>query len=579
MTMRLRLAGRPWFQLTAHFFRGMFDFGVLSDAGSDTFRRTVIGIIAVTVSFGLLLTRVYLSKYRELAEWFTIHEPVQLTEQPYRLAVLGDGALAIAFPMLVVGFVVVLVSSALFPDEIDCRVLLPLPVSRRVVFASKALAVVLFVSLFAVAAHAGMMPLVFLMANNRWAAEGVPAHLLAYGAAGASASIVTALAITAAEGALLICVPRSRRQVTSIAFRGVCLCGLVLSVPLAFRLTDSGALIASESPLFYAVPPVWFLGLERILLGDTTPYYLRLARIATVAGAASCAIALGSYLFLYQRYERMIVRPINALESVRQRTRWLRFLPRRRPRGPATGAFIRATLTRSPLHQGVLVTIAACGAGLVLNSFAGTLRATVPAGADPPLSVTVIWAPFALVFAMTLGLRAALVLPIELRANWIFRLTEDEATRAGELGAVVRTFIVLGVVLPLAMLLPVEWTVLGPRALYCTSIAGLCGLLLVELHMIGWRRIPFTCSYQPSRQFVGQTLLIGITAFALFATIGSWLVAYSIRHPAGWFAVMAVLGGIWLYLRRERLWLSRQAALMFEDLLPNEVEPLRLSEY
>ena len=568
MTRRPGLVERPWYQLTGHFFRGLFDFGVLTESGSDAFRRTVIGVIAVTVSFGLLLTRLYMAKYRELAEWFTIHEPIQLTEQPYRLAVLGDGALTIAFPMLVVGFVVVLVSGALFPDEIDCRVLLPLPVSRRVVFACKALAVVLFVSLFAIAALAGMMPLVFLMANNpRWADQGLTAHLVAYGIAGVSASIVTALAIAAAAGALPFCVPRSRLPAASIAFRGVCLCGLVLSVPLAARLPATGALIAGESPLLYAVPPVWFLGLEQVLLdprGHSTAYYFRLAQIGAAAGIASCVIAVGSYLFLYRRYERLIVRPFDA----RPPDAPPRFRRGRTPRASATAPFIRATLTRSPVHQGVLVTIAACGAGLVLNGFAGGLR-----------EATVIWAPFALVFAMTLALRAALVLPLELRANWIFRVTEDESTRAGELNAVARTFILLGVLLPLAMLLPVEWAVLGSRAIHCTSIAGLCGVVLVELHMMGWRRIPFTCSYQPSRQFVWITMLLGITAFALFAMIGGWLVSLSLRHPAAWLAVMTVLGCVWLYLRRERLWTSRQAALMFEEVLPNEVEPLRLSEY
>jgi hypothetical protein len=180
---------------------------------------------------------------------------------------------------------------------------------------------------------------------------------------------------------------------------------------------------------------------------------------------------------------------------------------------------------------------------------------------------------------MNVASRAALVLPLELRANWIFRMTEDEATRAEELSTVVRTLILLGVVLPLAMLFPLEWAILGPRAIHCTSIAGLCGLVLVELHMTEWRRIPFTCSYEPSRQLVWQAIVIGVAAFVLFTLIGPRLVWYSISHPVGWLAVMTVLGTVLLYLRRQRLWLSRRAALMFEDVLPNEVEPLKLSEY
>jgi hypothetical protein len=74
-------------------------------------------------------------------------------------------------------------------------------------------------------------------------------------------------------------------------------------------------------------------------------------------------------------------------------------------------------------------------------------------------------------------------------------------------------------------------------------------------------------------------MLFGITAFVLFTVIGSRGVSYSIHHPVGWLAVMTGLAGVWLYLRRQRVWLSGRAPLMFEDVLPNEVEPLRLSEY
>jgi hypothetical protein len=305
-----------------------------------------------------------------------------------------------------------------------------------------------------------------------------------------------------------------------------------------------------------------------VALGHSTPYFLRLAQIAAAVAVTSSAIAVGSYIFLYKRFERVIGRPASAGDSsTPQHTRF------HRGRGTATAAiapFIRATLTRSPLHQG--------GAGLVLNSFVNDSGAG-PSHVDDSLVATVIWAPFALVFAMNVALRAALVLPIDLRANWIFRLTEDEATRAEELSTVVRTFILLGVVVPLAVLFPLGWAVLGWRAVHCTSIAGMSGIVLVELHMTEWRRIPFTCSYEPSTQLVGKTLLIGVVAFVLFTTVGPRLVWYSIGHRAGWLAVMTILGAVFLHRRRQRLWVARRATFIFEDVLPNEVEPLKLSEY
>jgi hypothetical protein len=575
--MRLLLDERPWYQLTTHFFRGLFDFGVLSDGGADALRRVLIGIVAATLSFGLLLTRVYLARYTALSQ--TFHDfgaGYKSTRVPYHLAVLGDSALVIAFPMLMVGFVVVLVSHSLFPDEIDCRVLLPLPVSRRIVFATKALAVMLFAGIFGITAHVAMMPLVVLMWNNQWTKEGLLDQLVAHAVASVGASIVTALVTVAIAGAILVCVPRARVQAAAIAFRGAALCGLVLSIPLALRLPATGGLIANESPLFYGVPPVWFLGVEQLLLGNATPYFLRLAQIAAAVAITSAAIALGSYVFLYQRFERVIFRPVTGSHRFgRQR---IPFLPRRR-NSAAIAPFICATLTRSPLHQGVFVAISACGAGLVLHRLVGSWLPGAFSNADESLTAAVIWAPFALVFTMDVALRAALVLPIEVRANWIFRLTEDQATRAEELNIVVRAAILLGVVLPVAVLFPVEWAVLGPQAIHCTSMAFLCGLVLVELHMAEWRRIPFTCSYAPTTQFAGLTLLMGVTAFVVFTMIGSRLVRYSVNHRVGWLAAMTILGAVVVYLRRQRLWLSEGATLMFEDLLPNEVEPLHLSEY
>ncbi|HEU4935705.1 MAG TPA: hypothetical protein VFT39_04560 [Vicinamibacterales bacterium] len=579
MTMRVTLEDRPWYQLTTHFFRGLFDFGILSDAGADAFRRMLIGIVAVMVSLGLLLTRMYLQKYTLLSEMF--HDwgsGYKLNREPYQLAVLGDGALVIAFPMLIVGLVVVLVSNSLFPSVIDCRVLLPLGVSKRVVFASKALAVMVFASVFAIATHAAMIPLVIVMWNSRWADRGLSTQLAAHGVASLSASIATALVIIAITGVLLICVPRSRVQVASIVFRGVSLCALVLSIPLAFRLPTTGGLIASESPLFYLAPPVWFLGIEQWLLGKATPYFLRLAQIAAMVGVASLVVAVGSYLFLYHQLERVIFPAASSGRSPRQRARFLR-LASRKPNTAAVGPFIRATLTRSPLHQGILIIVAACGAALVLNGLVGNWHARAASNVRTPLGTTVIWAAFVLVFTMNVAVRAALVFPVELRANWIFRMTEDEATRAEELSTVVRTLIVLGVVVPLVILFPLQWAVLGWRAIQSTSIAGLCGLVLVELHMTEWRRIPFTCSYEPGRQLMWQTIVMGIAAFVLFTTIGPPLAWYSTSHPRGWLVMMTVLCAVLLYLRRQRLWMSRRAALMFEDVLPTEVEPLKLSEY
>jgi hypothetical protein len=83
----------------------------------------------------------------------------------------------------------------------------------------------------------------------------------------------------------------------------------------------------------------------------------------------------------------------------------------------------------------------------------------------------------------------------------------------------------------------------------------------------------------PGKRFVGLTLLIGFAAFVVFTSIGSGLAYYSRTHAIGSLAVMAILAAVVWERRRRRARLTQQTPLMFEDALPTEIEPLRLSTY
>ena len=128
-------------------------------------------------------------------------------------------------------------------------------------------------------------------------------------------------------------------------------------------------------------------------------------------------------------------------------------------------------------------------------------------------------------FACGVAVRAALALPIEHRANWIFQVTEDQRHAPGTdacggsrgdglrhrraahgRGAVV---------------------VDGARA-ERTGSAGIVvaaiGLVFVHAVLLDWRRIPFTCSYLPGKRFIGHSALIGVAACLLFTVIASGFV-------------------------------------------------------
>src|SRR4029453_14215246 len=138
--------------------------------------------------------------------------------------------------------------------------------------------------------------------------------------------------------------------------------------------------------------------------------------------------------------------------------------------------FIVLTLRRSQLHQSVLVGLSACGAGIALN---GLIDANLPGwlqgGGPPPgaLASAAVWMPFGFMFVCALGVRAALALPMEHRANWIFRLTEEESTRRAQMRAVDQAVTACVVGVPVAAAMPVLWIAIGPKAVIAAAVVAL----------------------------------------------------------------------------------------------------------
>ena len=212
---------RPGARLTAHFFRGLFDLGFLSETATASFTQLIVGVCAAFFSFGLLLTRAYGAKYVALSE--------MSTPDPYRRAVLVDQVFLIALPMWVVGFVTVLVAHSLFPDETDFRVLTVLPITRRLVFGAKALALLMFAGLFTASMHVALAPMLVMMSASRWAEGVFIARVGALVLASGLASAFSVLVVAAVQGAVLVFAPRSRAIAIATAVRTAIPLGGIMS--------------------------------------------------------------------------------------------------------------------------------------------------------------------------------------------------------------------------------------------------------------------------------------------------------------------------------------------------------------
>jgi hypothetical protein len=328
----------------------------------------------------------------------------------------------------------------------------------------------------------------------------------------------------------------------------------------------------------FLAPPAWFLGIDRVLLGYRDVYFVRLAQVASAAFVAAGVIAFGCYAALYRRFDRVMLRSFG--------------VARRRIRRPAAGApalvavrdFTSATLRRSALHQGVIVGISACAAALALNMLlrSDVLPSIYASRVARPREIveTVGAMPFILIFILGIAARSTLVLPVEPKANWVFRMTEANAIRCDELRAAERLVSQFAAVLPVLLTLPLQWLVAGPQAIVAAMLTAGFGLLWAEVLLHDWRRIPFTCSYLPGKHTVAQAVIVGLGIFLTFGTIIGAMEFTTLRspRPAGGavFAMVVILGAALVRRRRRRLWSS--TPLMFTDELPSDVHTLALRQ-
>ena len=558
---------RPGAVLTRHFFTSLFDFTFLSDDGADAAKRALLGALGVAIAFGLLLTRIFMIKYGALAGG---------SLEEYERAVVADHAFLIAIPMWFVAGACGLVGHALFPDETDFRVLMAEPLTRFTIFRAKLASLLLFTGLFVAGTHLALLPLAALTMLGAAKAGTLVTVATAFAFSSLLGSLFASLAVVAVHGLLVLLAPRARLLMFSGAVRSFLIGVLVLSLPLVARLPGTERAFASQAWWLVWTPPAWFVGLERWLTGDAG--YVTLAALAVSGTAAVLFASVASYALLYSRFDRIVLQAATFSSrgnSSRSLGRWIGRAPVRH----AVGRFISLTVRRSVLHQTLVVGVLAAAGGFVLNSLLSADGWTEPLKPHfrNPLFGTLLWAPMTMVFLAIPAIRIALSVPFDLRSNWIFRMTEDVPGRSEVVAANVRTVLTFAVALPLAILGPMQWWMLGPSALNVLLVEAAVGWLLVEWWMADWRRIPFTCSYIPGKGFVPHMVVKGFASYLFFSLFSGVALRLSYARLGTALVFAVVLGGVAAVLSVTRARDARQTGLTFEEELPSDVTPLRLN--
>jgi len=558
--------------LTRHFVRHFLDVGFMTSEGSDGVRRALLGLMSAVITIGLFLPRVMLRKY----------EAVRSIDDLYHAMVIGDTLMTFAFAMLLTAFAAAFAGDSMFPDETDFRVLTPLPVTRAFVFKAKLRAIAFYLGLAIVVIGLALQLPFTAISGGPHAERICVARAAMYSAASMAGSLFAATAVIAIQGLILLVAPGRHLRAIAVGARTAMLCGVVLLLPLAGRLPRAAAGFAAESPLLFAAPPAWFVGLQRVGLGAGTTIDAQLAGVAVAALVLSAAVVVGCYVVLYRRFDILMLRQSLPSSAGRSRGRDGRLRNAASLGGDQTrvvARFAARTLWRSPLQQVVFLGVTACGLGWSLNGLlvGGLLTWLRDGGVPAPRLIAAVTSmPFVLLLTAATGLRAALMLPQDPRANWIFRLREDDQLRPAQLDAVEWLFMRLVVWPVLFVVLPLQWAILGVDALASLPVTYLAGVVLVELVIRTWRRIPFTCGYIPGKRNVALTFLIAVTAYIFFTNIGAGLASLGRFHPSRLLIVVGILMTAAALLRRDRLRSWGQSPLMFDDDPAEFVQPLQL---
>jgi CubicO group peptidase (beta-lactamase class C family) len=327
------------------------------------------------------------------------------------------------------------------------------------------------------------------------------------------------------------------------------------------------------------VPSYWFLGLFHELNGSMHPVLAPLARRAWMGLGISTLAAVVAHALSWVRTLRQIVEQPEISSGARS----VRWLPRFGNQvQTAIGQFTIRTLARSRQHRLILAFY--WGIGLAFTIFLLQTLATSSPLPDGPASeawheanTSLLSASVIMIMLAVVGARVVFTLPTELRANWIFR---SVGVQGGPetLSATRRALLLLSVA-PVWLATAVVCLQLWPwhQAAAHLMVLGLLGVVLIDLSLHGFRKIPFACSYLPGKSQVHMVFLAAC-GLGWFVHLGVTFERQALQEPRTMAVLLVLLAAVAVGIRLGTAALARSEtmALQFEELPAPVVQQLEL---
>ncbi len=473
--------------------------------------------------------------------------------------------------MLVVGLFAVISWDSIFPDRRDVMVLAPLPLRPHTILLAKIAAVCAVLGLAILTLNFAVSLAFSLLLGGIARFFFV---LTAYLFTMCAASLFLYGSVLTVQGLMALLLPRRLFLRLSALLQIVAFALFLCVYFLEPTITSPSVFVlpANQHMLAWS-PPYWFFALFNQLIGSLPPALSWLAQRAWIGLTIAVAGAGASLLLCYLRTMRRTVEEPDLVPGSRH-SHW----------APHFGGQLQAavlefsirSLMRSRQHRVVLAFYLGVGFAIALTF----IKHEGPLFAYPrALSPGFLIATFAIMCFAVIGLRSVYALPISLTANWVLRTTQLQPSE--KYIAATRRSLLLFAVLPV-------WLVSAlfalayrpfPQVAAHLLILALLGSILADLNLLGFYKVPFTCSYLPGKSNIQFSFWIFIIVFVPLTLLGANYELKALDHPFQCACIVAALAAVALGLWAVNRHRSRSAVLYFEELPEEILTTLRLMSF
>jgi hypothetical protein len=240
-------------------------------------------------------------------------------------------------------------------------------------------------------------------------------------------------------------------------------------------------------------------------------------------------------------------------------------------------AFALHGLARSRLHYIVFLLVAGIAIAILIGQVMTVVYGETFLGYGPRVTEhATIAAPLVLALGIALALRAAFLLPLDRGAAWLFRMTETPEGRGPSLDGVACLFIAAAIIPSVAAAAVLQPSFLGDTWIICALFVLGADLILVEILLHEWTRVPFTCSYLPGKRVLAYNLGVLLGTYFVFVYLGGHLIRWASGHRVRAAILGALMAAGYAGLRRSRLRMWGRRPLEFEDEDPLAIRTLNL---